>query len=209
MPLYEVLVTAQGISTVKAVYEVLSPLDKVGDLIDEAMESLLDRTYPVGSIYMTVNNANPATLFGGTWERIQGKFLLGASSGHAAGSTGGAESVTLTQTQLPAHTHSVSGHTHSVPNHTHTVPAHTHTATCSSAGVHHHEIRRTMNAASGSARYALEGATDVVKPTLDAGAHTHTITARIPQEAAQQDPEDPETLAAQGADLQWVSCLPS
>jgi hypothetical protein len=33
-----------------------------------------------------------------------------------------------------------------------------------------------MNAASGSARYALEGATDVVKPTLDAGAHTHTIT---------------------------------
>jgi len=176
MPLYEVLVTAQGISTVKEVYEVLSPLDKVGDLIDEAMESLLDRTYPVGSIYMTVNNANPATLFGGTWERIQGKFLLGASSGHAAGSTGGAESVTLTQTQLPAHTHSVSGHTHSVPNHTHTVPAHTHTATCSSAGVHHHEIRRTMNAASGSARYALEGATDVVKPTLDAGAHTHTIT---------------------------------
>lgn len=183
MPLYEVLVTAQGISTVTAVYEVLSPLDRVGDLINEALDTLLDRTYPVGSIYMSANNVNPGTVFGGTWQQIQGKFLLGASSGHAAGSTGGAETVTLSTSQLPAHTHTgpahthtIPGHTHSVPNHTHTIPAHTHTATCASAGVHHHEVRRTMNAASGSARYALEGATDVVKPTLDAGAHTHSIT---------------------------------
>ena len=183
MPLYEVLVTAQGISTVTAVFDILQPLAKVGDLIDEAMELLLDRTYPVGSIYMSVSSTNPATLFGGTWEQLEGKFLLGASSGHAAGSTGGAETVKLSTAQLPAHTHtgpahthSVSGHTHSVPNHTHTVPAHTHTATCASAGVHHHDVRRTMNAASGSARYSLEGATDVFKPTLDAGAHTHSIT---------------------------------
>ena len=176
MPLYEVLVTAQGISTVTAVYEVLSPLDSVSDLINEALDTLLDRTYPVGSIYMSANNTNPGTVFGGTWQQIQGKFLLGASSGHAAGSTGGAETVTLSASQLPAHTHSVSDHTHSVPNHTHTVPAHTHTATASTAGVHSHNIRRTMNAASGTARYSLEGSTDVYKPTLDAGAHTHTIT---------------------------------
>ena len=176
MPLYHVLLTDTVITSVTPVFEVLNPLDMIGDMIGDALDGLLNRIYPVGSIYMSVNNANPGTLFGGTWERIQGKFLLGASSGHTAGSTGGAESVTLTQAQLPAHTHSVQAHTHSVPNHTHTVPAHTHTATCSSAGVHHHEIRRTMNAASGSARYALEGATNVVKPTLDAGAHTHTIT---------------------------------
>lgn len=176
MPLYEVLVTAQGISTVTAVYDVLHPLDMVGDLIDEAMDTLLDRTYPVGSIYMSANNVNPGTVFGGTWQQIQGKFLLGASSGHAAGSTGGSETVTLSASQLPAHTHSVSGHTHSVPDHTHTIPAHTHTATASTAGVHSHNIRRTMNAASGSARYAFEGSANVFKPTLDAGAHTHTIT---------------------------------
>lgn len=39
---------------------------------------LSDILYPVGSIYLSVNNINPATLFGGTWERIsQGRFLIG------------------------------------------------------------------------------------------------------------------------------------
>lgn len=32
--------------------------------------------YPVGSIYMSVNSTNPDELFGGTWEQIQGRFLL-------------------------------------------------------------------------------------------------------------------------------------
>lgn len=36
--------------------------------------------YPVGAIYLSVNDTNPATLFGGTWERIVGRFLLGADS---------------------------------------------------------------------------------------------------------------------------------
>lgn len=36
-----------------------------------------DDIYPVGSIYMSINSTNPSTLFGGTWERIEGKFLLG------------------------------------------------------------------------------------------------------------------------------------
>lgn len=57
--------------------------------------------YPVGAIYMSTNATDPGTLFGGTWERIQGRFLLGASSSHAVGSTGGAESVRLTEEQLP------------------------------------------------------------------------------------------------------------
>ena len=41
---------------------------------------LLDLIYPVGSIYMSVNSANPAILFGGTWEQIKGRFLLGTGS---------------------------------------------------------------------------------------------------------------------------------
>ena len=50
---------------------------------------LLDLTYPVGAIYISASSTSPATLFGGTWKRIQGKFLLAAGSGYAAGSTGG------------------------------------------------------------------------------------------------------------------------
>ena len=165
MPLYQVLITGTSITSVTKVFEVIRSLSTMADMI-----------YPVGSIYMNVSDVNPGSLFGGTWERIQGRFLLGASSGHAAGSTGGAETVTLSAGNIPAHTHTIPDHTHTVPNHIHTVPAHTHTATASTAGVHSHNIRRTMNAASGSARYSLEGAADVFKPTLDAGAHTHTIT---------------------------------
>ena len=51
--------------------------------------------YPVGSIYMSVNNVNPATLFGGTWEQIQDAFLLAAGTKHSAGSTGGSETYNL------------------------------------------------------------------------------------------------------------------
>lgn len=34
--------------------------------------------YPVGAIYLSVNDTDPATLFGGTWERIGGRLPLGA-----------------------------------------------------------------------------------------------------------------------------------
>lgn len=71
---------------------------------------VLDNVYPVGSIYMNVNSTNPGTLFGGTWERIQGKFLLGMSSSYPAGSQGGEASHTLTVSEMPNHTHSIIGY---------------------------------------------------------------------------------------------------
>lgn len=36
--------------------------------------------YPVGSIYMSVNDTSPASLFGGSWEKISGRFLIGSGS---------------------------------------------------------------------------------------------------------------------------------
>lgn len=71
--------------------------------------------YPVGSIYMSVNNINPATFFGGTWERLKGRFLLGADdSTYKLGGTGGSIThkhttgdCTLTVDQIPSHNHIV------------------------------------------------------------------------------------------------------
>lgn len=62
--------------------------------------SLLDFIYPVGSIYMSVNEADPGSLIGGTWERIKDRFLLSAGDTYAAGNTGGSAKATL-----PSHTH--------------------------------------------------------------------------------------------------------
>ena len=67
----------------------------------------VDLIYPVGSIYMSVNATNPKELFGGTWEKIQGKFLLGMSSSYPAGSTGGEATHTLTSSEIPFHNHDI------------------------------------------------------------------------------------------------------
>lgn len=65
-------------------------------------KTLLDRTYPVGAIYLSTAATDPGTLFGGTWERIEDRFLLAAGDSFAAGDTGGEASHTLTQEELPA-----------------------------------------------------------------------------------------------------------
>lgn len=135
------------------------------------LKTLVDAIYPVGSIYMSANNTDPALLFGGTWQRISGKFLLSADSSHAAGTTGGAASHTLTAAELPSHNHSLN-------NHTHTVPAHTHSASTASAGAHTHNVPRWQQAtptAGGAGRLA-QGSIDSSYVTSKAGAHTHSVT---------------------------------
>lgn len=68
---------------------------------------LVDLIYPVGSIYMSTNDVSPQTFFGGTWERIQDRFLLAAGSTYAAGGTGGSATHTLTEAEMPNHYHSL------------------------------------------------------------------------------------------------------
>lgn len=65
-----------------------------------------DIAYPVGSIYLSVNDTSPAELFGGTWEQLKDRFLLGAGDTYAAGSTGGEAQHTLTVDEMPTHRHS-------------------------------------------------------------------------------------------------------
>ena len=61
--------------------------------------------YPVGSIYLSADaNFDPNTAFGGTWQKIENRFLLGSGS-RAVGATGGEENVTLNINQIPSHTH--------------------------------------------------------------------------------------------------------
>lgn len=83
-------------------------------------ERLLD-IYPIGSIYMSTTSTSPASLFGGTWEQIKGRFLLATGEAEAntdtyfglirggwnavVGSTGGQDYHTLTQNEMPSHTH--------------------------------------------------------------------------------------------------------
>lgn len=53
-------------------------------------ELILDLVYPIGSVYMSINSTSPATFIGGTWERIQGRFLYAGDTDIIPGSEGGA-----------------------------------------------------------------------------------------------------------------------
>lgn len=66
-----------------------------------SVDKVVDMIYPVGSIYMSVNSADPSTLFGGTWEQIEDTFLLSAGSTYNAGDTGGEAEHFLSNAELP------------------------------------------------------------------------------------------------------------
>ena len=84
-----------------------TPLELLADLGTETVDEILGLVYPVGSIYMSINNVSPATLFGGKWVQIKGRFLLGASDVYKANTTGGEAAHTLTNNEIPNHQHSI------------------------------------------------------------------------------------------------------
>ena len=166
---------------------------------------LLNLVYPVGSIYWSNNNTNPASLFGGTWTQIKDKFILAAGDSYSNGATGGASSVTLTINNMPGHNHtftpvgniSMNSHNHtftpsgniSINNHSHTYtpsgtisvnenPTFSGTAgTTSSNGAHTHTymIASSRDRRSTGTGNEIWEYEEYVNTSSD-GAHTHTYT---------------------------------
>ena len=91
-----------------ATFETDTTLSSEGKAADAAAtgaaldgKASLLQVYPVGAIYISTVSASPASLFGGTWEQLKDRFLLGAGGSYAAGAMGGAASIT--------HRHEASG----------------------------------------------------------------------------------------------------
>jgi len=80
---------------------------------------ILGGLYPIGAVYMTVNNNNPGSFLGiGTWQKTsQGRFLVGQGNRgdqgdptfNAGNGNRGAYKHTLTQQEMPVHRHGFSG----------------------------------------------------------------------------------------------------
>lgn len=87
--------------------QVLVKKDDTNNNVEWQDLDLLNKIYPVGSIYMNTNSTSPAELFGGTWEQIKDVFLLTAGSNYVAGSTGGEATHVLTENEMPKHKHDV------------------------------------------------------------------------------------------------------
>lgn len=68
--------------------------------------------YPIGSIYMSIQDTNPGVFFGGTWKRIaKGKTLVGVDESdtdfNISSKTGGEKTHTLTVNEMPSHVHGI------------------------------------------------------------------------------------------------------
>lgn len=81
----------------------------VNEIYNLVSANILEKTYPVGSVYMSFNGTSPETLFGGTWVELGEKFpfftAANNGSGFQAGKTGGDAEVKLTINQIPRHSH--------------------------------------------------------------------------------------------------------
>jgi len=102
--------------------------------VNSVIDACLNSMFPIGCIVTFVNDIDPGTTIGGTWEEYaQGRCLVcidvNDSNFNTLGKTGGEKTHALTTTEIPAHTHGSdwSSHTHAGVAHTHTLPAHTHT----------------------------------------------------------------------------------
>ena len=97
------------------------------------LQDTASKLYPIGSVYISFNSADPSTLFGGTWVRLKDTFLLVNGDSYAPNTTGGSATKTIAVSNMPNHNHSVSSS-----------GSHTHSATTSTAGNHSH-TRGSMN----------------------------------------------------------------
>lgn len=67
-----------------------------------------DRIYPVGSLYMSVSSTDPSELFGGTWAKIEGRFLLATvNTPMVIGGSKTTDAHVLTVDEIPAHKHTL------------------------------------------------------------------------------------------------------
>ena len=71
----------------------VSYLDQGG--VQHLVDKMLDRMYPVDSIYISTNSTSPASLYGGSWERYgKGRTLVSvdeSDTDFTAGKTGGSK----------------------------------------------------------------------------------------------------------------------
>jgi microcystin-dependent protein len=125
----------------------------------------ISNIYPIGSVFLSVNNTNPGTLFPGTtWIAFEGRAIVGVGtngeSTWTAGQTRGSETHQLSLSETPSHTHSRG------------------TLTTSDSGAHTHLYYSANAAAGGGSKNEAVGqsGSDNTHATSSNGSHTHAIS---------------------------------
>lgn len=95
---------------------------------------------------------------------------------NTVGKTGGQKTVTLTEAQMPSHTHSQNSHSHNAS--TGTAGRHGHNSSVGSAGSHEHSYTRLSSSVAGRASGNLSTQTGATSgsSTGSAGSHNHSLS---------------------------------
>ena len=161
----------------------------VRKLIEESLAAQRAEDYARIKFWASNDPTSPASFIGGTWERIEGEFIMGASSAYPVGTTGGSATHTQTVAEMPSHNHS--GSTGSAGSHSHsawTGGAGGHSHTVSAAVTQKHEVGAMgVGGADGSGTYGYSFSSGTATTSWvgdhthgvgmnEAGAHTHTVS---------------------------------
>ena len=166
----------------------------ISTIIDEIKLDVKEMIYPVGSLYFNANDGtNPSTLLGfGNWEKFgKGKVPVGHDPDdtdfYTAEETGGAKTHTLTEAEIPSHSHdsgslsnnSTGAHTHTFSGTSSSAGSHGHTGSTNSTGNHNHTVTDKYYAYGGN---SWPGGGDIFyytttsRTTSSNGSHSHSLS---------------------------------
>lgn len=159
----------------------------VRKLIEESLAAQRAEDYARIKFWASNDPTSPASFIGGTWERVEGEFIMGASSAYPVGTTGGSATHTQTTAEMPSHSHS--GSTGSAGSHSHSASTdsagwHSHSGTTDWAGSHTHDATINSNGSSTGGNSGLVSSSmaygdSYYKATIttkSAGSHTHSFS---------------------------------
>ena len=155
----------------------------VRKLIEESLAAQRAEDYARVKFWASNDPTSPASFIGGTWERVEGEFIIGASSAYPVGTTGGSATHTQTTAEMPSHSHS--GRTGSAGSHSHSAStgsagSHSHSGTTGWAGAHSHDTTMEAYSSGDSANFYAPpygSAWNTKKISTDsAGSHTHSFS---------------------------------
>lgn len=156
-------------------------------LIKEMLAAQREEDYKRVRYWASNDPTSPASFIGGTWERVEGEFIMGASSAYPVGTTGGSATHTQTTAEMPSHSHS--GSTGSAGSHSHSASTdsagwHSHSGTTDWAGSHTHDATIKSNGSSTGGNSGLVSSSmaygdSYYKATIttkSAGSHSHSFS---------------------------------
>lgn len=163
----------------------MEAFQELKEQVGKLNQNLLEKVYPVGSIYISAVNTDPGTIFGGSWERFaKGRTLVGVDEKETEfqkyGNLGGHK-------EMQSHSHSFTGSSVT----TSTTGSHTHTFTgtavnTNTTGNHSHKVNnvhfyeKAVAKGTNYARWNSDGksVTNDWGDITTAGNHSHSVTAK-------------------------------